>query len=95
MGRRNFPRGNPKQGRATQKFYSRGLITLFEHIPDATVVALSINNSWKLAQYRYFPIPIGVKVSLKVQATFKLSEQEPDALLQKLVQQITRGVQGV
>ena len=90
-----FPEGTRSKDGRPKKFYSRGLITLFEHIPDATVVALSINNSWKLAQYRYFPIPIGVKVSLKVQATYKLGEQEPDALLQKLRHQITHGVQGV
>ena len=70
-------------------------MTLFEHIPDATIVALSINNSWKLAKYQYFPIPIGIKVNLKVQATFKLIEEDPDQLLKKLEQQVTLGVDGV
>ena len=67
---------------------------MFEHIPDATIVALSINNSWKLAKYQYFPIPIGIKVNLKVQATFKLIEEDPDQLLKKLEQQVTLGVDG-
>ena len=69
-------------------------MTLFEHIPDATIVA-SINNSWKLAKYQYFPIPVGVNVNLKVQATFKLIEHEPEQLLKELEQQVTIGVYGV
>ena len=87
-----FPEGTRSKDGRPKKFYTRGLITLFEHIPDATVVALSINNSWKLAKYRYFPIPLGVKVNLKVQATFKLSEHEPNKLLKKLEEQVTLGV---
>ena len=62
-----FPEGTRSKDGRIKKFYTRGLMTLFEHIPDATIVALSINNSWKLARYQYFPIPIGIKVSLKVQ----------------------------
>ena len=87
-----FPEGTRSKDGRPKKFYTRGLITLFEHIPDATVVALSINNSWKLAKYRYFPIPLGVKMSLKVKATFKLSEHEPNKLLKKLEEQVTLGV---
>lgn len=90
-----FPEGTRSKDGRPKKFYSRGLITLFEQIPDATVVALSINNSWKLSQYRYFPIPIGTRVILKVQSTFKLREQEPDVLFQELERLISRGVQEV
>ena len=87
-----FPEGTRSKDGQPKKFFSKGLMTLFEQIPDATVVALCINNSWKLAQYRYFPIPIGIKVSLKVQGTFKLSDQEPDALFHKIEQLINGGV---
>tara|TARA_B100000963_G_scaffold50474_1_gene38595 strand:- start:8227 stop:8433 length:207 start_codon:yes stop_codon:yes gene_type:complete len=68
---------------------------LFEQIACATVVALCINNSCKLAQFEHFPIPIGIKVSLEVKATIKLSEQEPNALLQMLDQIISQGIQKI
>ena len=87
-----FPEGTRSKDGRIKKFYTRGLMTLFEHIPDATIVALSINNSWKLAKYQYFPIPIGIKVNLKVQATFKLIEEEPDQMLKKIEQQATRSL---
>lgn len=90
-----FPEGTRSKDGNPKKFFSKGLMTLFEQIPDATVVALCINNSWKLAKYRYFPIPTGVKVSLKVKAIFKLSDQEPEELFHELEQIITDGVQRV
>ena len=68
-------------------------MTLFEQIPDATVVAMSINNSWRLAQYRYFPIPLGTKVSFKVQSISKLRDKDPKVLFQELEQVIAQGAQ--
>ena len=40
---------------------------LFEEIPNANVVALSINNSWKLVKFGQFPMGLGSKVRLEVQ----------------------------
>ena len=65
---------------------------LFEEIPNANVVALSINNSWKLARYRYFPIPMGTKVNLKVQGIFRLKEQEPLDFFNQVEQLVAKGV---
>ena len=44
-----FPEGTRSRDGKPKKFNSKGLLTLFEQIPDATVVALSINNSWRLS----------------------------------------------
>lgn len=88
-----FPEGTRSKDGQTNKFYSNGLMTLFEQIPDATVIALSINNSWRLAQYRYFPIPLGIKVRFKVQSISKLRDKDPKALFLELEQLISRGVQ--
>jgi len=71
------------------------LITLFEHIPNATVVALSINNSWRLAQYHYFPIPLGTKVSFKVKGVFQLKEYEPAVLFDKVEHLIAQESQSI
>ncbi len=87
-----FPEGTRSRDGQLKRFYSKGLMTLFEQIPDATVVALSINNSWRLAQYQYFPIPLGIKVSLKVQSTFILRDKEPEALFHELEDLIAEGV---
>ena len=46
----------------------------------------------EVGQISIFSHTIGVKVNLKVQATFKLIEHEPDQLLKELEQQVTLGV---
>ena len=87
-----FPEGTRSKDGLPKKFRTKGLMSLFEEIPNATVVALSINNSWKLARYSYFPIPIGTKVNLKVQGIFRLKDQEPMDLFNKIEQLITQGI---
>ncbi len=87
-----FPEGTRSKDGLPKKFHTKGLMTLFEEIPNATVVALSINNSWKLARYRYFPIPMGTKVNLKVQGIFRLREQVPLDFFNQVEQLIAKGV---
>ena len=88
-----FPEGTRSRDGQPKKFYSNGLMTLFDQIPDATVVTLSINNSWRLAQYRYFPIPLGIKISLNVQGVLKCSDYAPKELSKKVEELILQGVQ--
>ena len=86
-----FPEGTRSKDGLPKKFHTKGLMTLFEEIPNATVLALSINNSWKLARYQYFPIPIGIKVKLKVQGIFRLREQETLDLFNLVEQLVAQG----
>jgi len=88
-----FPEGTRSRDGQPKKFYSNGLITLFDQIPDATVVALSINNSWRLAQYRYFPIPMGISLNLSVEGVLKCSDYAPKELSKKVEGLILQGVQ--
>ncbi len=90
-----FPEGTRSKNGQPKKFHSGGLITLFEHIPNATVVALSISNSWRLAQYHYFPIPLGTKVSFKVKGVFQLKEYEPAVLFDKVEDLIAQESQSI
>ena len=39
---------------------------ILEEVPDALLVPISINNSWKLVKWKYFPMPLGVKISIDV-----------------------------
>ena len=87
-----FPEGTRSKDGLPKKFHTKGLITLFEEIPNASVVALSISNSWMLARHRYFPIPMGTKVKLKVQGIFRLKEQEPLNLFNQVEQLVAQGV---
>lgn len=90
-----FPEGTRTKDGNPNRFRTKGLITLLEEIPNARVVALSINNSWRLAQYHYFPMPLGVKINFKVEGVFPLADHAPKALAEKIEHLIKMGVEKV
>lgn len=62
-----FPEGTRTRNGQPKKFQRGGLITLLEHLPDALLVPVSISHSWKLAQWKYFPMPVGVRMEVFIQ----------------------------
>lgn len=61
-----FPEGTRSKDGTPMRFATAGLKTLFEAMPDALVVPITINNSWKLNRWGGFPMDIGVHVKHKV-----------------------------
>lgn len=61
-----FPEGTRSRNGRTKPFHQNGLEQLLSEIPDALIIPISINNSWKLAKWNYFPIPFGIRVELNV-----------------------------
>lgn len=61
-----FPEGTRSRNGQTKHFHQNGLEQLLREIPDALIIPISINNSWKLAKWNYFPIPLGVQMELNV-----------------------------
>jgi 1-acyl-sn-glycerol-3-phosphate acyltransferase len=61
-----FPEGTRSRNGQLKKFYENGLKTLIEHCPDAQVLPISIQHSWKLQEWGSFPLPIGTKIQFKV-----------------------------
>jgi len=54
-----------KDGRP-KRFSQNGLRLLVENMPDALIVPVTINGSWKLSRNGLFPIPFGVKATWEV-----------------------------
>ncbi|MEZ4875239.1 MAG: lysophospholipid acyltransferase family protein [Flavobacteriaceae bacterium] len=84
-----FPEGTRSRDGVPKPFRRSGLLTLFEHAPEAYVLPISINNSWKLQRYGMFPIPVGVHLFFYVHPPLKVSEFEKEALIDKIEAQIT------
>ena len=68
-----FPEGTRSENGEPKIFQRRGLKTLFKGIPSATVVPISINNSWKMQRYGKFPLGIGNHIQFKVHQPLKIS----------------------
>lgn len=61
-----FPEGTRTRNGQPKPFQRGGLKIILEEVPDALLVPISINNSWKLVKWKYFPMPLGVKISIDV-----------------------------
>jgi 1-acyl-sn-glycerol-3-phosphate acyltransferase len=57
-----FPEGTRARHGELSKFKSSGTLALLEEAPDTPVVAIAIDQSWRLLEHNFLPIPWGVRV---------------------------------
>ncbi len=87
-----FPEGTRTRNGQPKKFQRAGLRTLLEHIPDAVLVPVSINNSWKLARWNYFPMPMGVHLNLRVQNPIHPQDMDIEEAIDLLEKAVKKGI---
>ncbi len=87
-----FPEGTRSRNGIPKKFQPKGLLTLFEHIPSAIVVPITINNSWKTLRYGKFPMGLGAHIIFTVHQPLKVCEYDPAKLIEKIENQITNAI---
>ena len=87
-----FPEGTRSRTGSPKPFAGTGLKVLFKNIPDAVVVPVTINNSWKLLRYGNFPMGIGIHLTLDVQEPIEVKDYETEELNEKLYQSVTENI---
>lgn len=87
-----FPEGTRSRTGAPKKFAVQGLQLLIKKMPEAVIVPITINNSWKLFRYGSFPMGIGVHLKLKVHEPFSANSDDPEALVAKVERSITADI---
>ena len=87
-----FPEGTRSRTGAPKKFAVQGLQLLIKKMPEAVIVPITINNSWKLFRYGSFPMGIGVHLRLKVHEPFPANSDDPEALVAKVERSITADI---
>lgn len=87
-----FPEGTRSKTGKPKPFAPNGLMMLFKYCPDAIVVPVTINNSWKLQQFGMFPLDLGVHLQMKVQKPLRVKDYSPKELIEKVEQSVTSGV---
>ncbi|MFO7744847.1 MAG: lysophospholipid acyltransferase family protein [Psychroflexus sp.] len=88
-----FPEGTRSKTGVPKQFAFNGLKTLFEACPDAVVVPVCINNSWKLQRYGMFPLGVGAFLKLEVLQPLEVKNFEIPELIQLIEKKITENVQ--
>ena len=87
-----FPEGSRSRNGVPKRFKTKGLKTLLEYAPNAIIVPITINNSWKLLRYGKFPMGIGAHITFTFHKTLKVSDHNPDELIKLIEKQITDAV---
>ncbi|WP_299115410.1 1-acyl-sn-glycerol-3-phosphate acyltransferase [uncultured Winogradskyella sp.] len=88
-----FPEGTRSRTGHPKPFKTKGLLTMFEHAPDAIIAPVSINNSWKTLRYGKFPMGLGAHVKFTVHKPLELSDfEDKDALIKQIETTITEAI---
>ncbi|HSP12022.1 MAG TPA: lysophospholipid acyltransferase family protein [Salegentibacter sp.] len=79
-----FPEGTRSRTGKPKRFAVSGLQLLFKKMPDALIVPITINNSWKLFKHGNFPMEPGVHIKLEVHKPIAVNSDDPESLVAKI-----------
>lgn len=71
-----FAEGSRSRTGEPKPFKIKGLLTLFKYIPDAIVVPVTVNNSWKVDRYGKFPYGIGNRIKVTIHGPIPIAGRE-------------------
>jgi 1-acyl-sn-glycerol-3-phosphate acyltransferase len=87
-----FPEGTRSRDGQPKPFKTKGLMTLIEHIPNAIIVPITINNSWKTLKYGKFPLGIGAHIKFEVHKPIEVKGQDHKELITTIEKQISEAI---
>ncbi len=88
-----FPEGTRSRNGNPKPFKTKGLLSMFKHAPDAIVVPVTINNSWKTLRYGKFPMGLGANITYFVHQPVILKDfEDKTALIKTLEDTITQAI---
>lgn len=87
-----FPEGTRSRNGSPKKFASNGLKVLVKYNPEAFVVPLTINNSWKVFKYGKFPLGIGSPIKITAHEPIKVGSVPFEELLNKVETSIKESI---
>lgn len=87
-----FPEGTRTRTGAPLPFQTKGLSVLFKKAPNAIVVPITINNSYKTLPYGKFPMGLGSKITFTVHDYLTVKDFELDDLIENVEKTITNAI---
>lgn len=87
-----FPEGTRSRDGKPKSFAVNGIKTVLKYNPDAIVVPLTINNSWKVFKYGRFPLGLGSPIQITTHAPIEASSMPIDTLIQHVEHTITTAI---
>ncbi len=87
-----FPEGTRSKTGKPKEFSQTGLKILCKNAPSAYVVPVSINNSWKIVKFGFFPVGLGNHLTFVVHKPLAVSEYDFADLMAKTETTIVNGI---
>ena len=87
-----FPEGTRSKTGKPRDFAQSGLKILCKYAPSACVVPISINNSWKIVKYGFFPIGLGNHLTFTVHKPLSVNEFDFIDLMEKTEKTVVEGI---
>ena len=88
-----FPEGTRSRTGVPKAFAYKGLKTLLESCPDAVVVPVCVNNSWKLQRYGMFPLGMGAFLKLEVMQPLNVKDYKTSELMELIEKTIVNKIE--
>src|ERR1700761_1741675 len=76
-----FPEGTRSADGVVRTFQSAGVAMLLKKCPDALVVPVAINNSWKMVRYGQFPLNTFISMSWQVLTPIETAGRKADEVV--------------
>ena len=87
-----YPEGTRSRDGIPGTFASSGLKMLCKYAPDAWVVPVTINNSWKLFRYGTIPLGIGSRLKFTVHAPIEVKGSNFSTLFEETEKKIVESI---
>lgn len=87
-----FPEGTRTRNGKPRAFAPNGLKILCKYAPNALVVPVTINNSWKIFRYGSFPLGLGNRITFKIHEPIAVDSCDYNTLLEKVEQTVVNDI---
>lgn len=78
-----FPEGTRSKTGKPKEFAQSGLKILCKYAPNAYIVPISINNSWKMVKFGAFPMGLGNKLEFIIHEPMAVKDYSFEVIMQK------------
>ncbi|WP_405369977.1 MULTISPECIES: lysophospholipid acyltransferase family protein [unclassified Nonlabens] len=87
-----FAEGTRSRTGVPKPFQTNGLKTIFKYAPDAVIVPVTVNNSWKVDRYGKFPYGMGNKIALTIHNPIPIQGRDMDEVILETQEIVHNGV---
>ncbi len=87
-----FPEGTRSKTGVPKEFAQSGLKILCKYAPSAYVVPVTINNSWKMVKYGFFPLGLGIRLTFVIHKPLSVNELDFKDIMEQAESAVKKGI---